>query len=886
MTVRQEGEGPWAWSVGRRKPSSPTQLVPTTPSNKPGCEPARLTPYEPYFIINFFRVVRLLRDACSYLTAWTRHPHVAVAIWPGRSFRPQRPTRSSARGKATMPSHLSFFPARPAALLIGCCLLATSCSSDRGPADSAAGPRPDSAKEPQPAPRSDRQPTVDSLAGRPVGHQRMVRQLGQIAARVADEHYWLGDARARRLRERKAALSETASASERAGILFELATAESALGNEQAAIENLEALQELRPQLQGILRPAQLDEFRFRLALSHLRFGETQNCCKRHTADSCLLPIRGGGIHTDRAGSQAAARHFSELLQLTAGRHLRARWLLNLAHMTLDGYPQQVPAEARIPPGVFRADEAFPRLRNVAPRLGLDTFNLSGSVVVEDFDNDDDLDVLTSSWDPSEPLHYFRNDGDGTFREQGDEAGLAGIVGGINMVQADYDNDGDTDVFVIRGAWLGDRGRHPNSLLRNDGQGVFTDVTFAAGLGESHYPAHSAAWADYDNDGDLDLYVANEMIYYGSPVKPSRFEPAPSQLFRNDGNGSFTDVAAAAGVTNLRYAKAAVWGDYDGDAYPDLYVSNYRGWNRLYRNRRDGTFVDVAGELGVDGPQHSFPVWFWDTDNDGHLDLFVPSYYWNTGALRSYVQDVLGQPIQAETSRSYRGDGQGGFEEVAVEQGLARFLLPMSGNFGDVDNDGFLDLYLGTGYPDYEALLPNVLLRNDGGGGFVDVTYAAGLGHLQKGHGIAMADLDQDGDVDIFAQMGGAFRGDKYSDALFENPGSENQSITIQLVGTESNRSAIGAILRLEVDDEEGRRTIYRRVNSGGSFGANPLRQTIGLGRAEVVSKLEVTWPTSGLVQTFRDVAAGQFVRITEGSDAIETIPLEPVTFGGAPTSR
>ena len=210
----------------------------------------------------------------------------------------------------------------------------------------------------------------------------------------------------------------------------------------------------------------------------------------------------------------------------------------------------------------------MPRFANIAPALGLDTFDMCGGAVADDFDNDGYLDIVVSTWDTRGQIRYFRNNRDGTFTERTAEAGLLGLYGGLNMVQADYDNDGDVDLLVLRGAWLRANGRHPNSLLRNDGQGTFTDVTFDAGLGEAHYPSPTAAWGDYDNDGDLDLYVGNET---------SRALVAPSQLFRNNGDGTFTDVAEAAAVMNYRYAKAAVWGDYDGDGLQDLYVSNYRG---------------------------------------------------------------------------------------------------------------------------------------------------------------------------------------------------------------------------------------------------------------------------------------------------------------------
>ena len=184
-------------------------------------------------------------------------------------------------------------------------------------------------------------------------------------------------------------------------------------------------------------------------------------------------------------------------------------------------------------------------------------------------------------------------------------------------------------------------------------------MTFEAGLGEAHYPSQTAAWSDYDNDGDLDLYVGNEW----TPMLA-----APSQLFRNNGDGTFTDVAAAAGVANRRRAKSVVWGDYDGDGLPDLYVSNLGEKNRLYRNTGQGTFVDEAPRLGVAEPNWSFPAWFWDVDNDGLLDLYVATY---TARIEHLAASALGRPANIELQRLYRQTDGGGFEEVSERYGLA-----------------------------------------------------------------------------------------------------------------------------------------------------------------------------------------------------------------------
>ena len=213
----------------------------------------------------------------------------------------------------------------------------------------------------------------------------------------------------------------------------------------------------------------------------------------------------------------------------------------------------------------------------------------------------------------------------------------------------------------------------------------------------------------------------------------------------------------------------------------------------------------------------------------GLLDLYVSAY---TAGIEHLAASALGRSAATETSRLYRGTNRGRFLDVSGRYGLTEPTAAMGSNFGDLDNDGYPDFYLGTGYPPYHSVMPNVMYRNRNGRGFSDVTYAGGFGHLQKGHGVVFADLDNDGDQDIFQQMGGAFPGDRFGNALYENPGFGNHWITIALEGVRSNRSAIGARIRAVVVDEQSgrRRSIYRHVNSGGSFGGNPLRQTLGTG--------------------------------------------------------
>jgi len=217
--------------------------------------------------------------------------------------------------------------------------------------------------------------------------------------------------------------------------------------------------------------------------------------------------------------------------------------------------------------------------------------------------------------------------------------------------------------------------------------------------------------------------------------------------------------------------------------------------------------------------------------------------------------------------------------------GTAHITLPMGSNFGDLNNDGYPDYYLGTGYPASEALMPNRMFLNESGKSFREVTAPGGFGHLQKGHGVAFADLDQDGDQDIFIERGGALAGDGFKNALFENPGFGNHWIKISLVGVQSNRFGVGARICAEVAEAGKVRKIYKWVNSGGSFGANPLRQELGLGKAASIKQLEIYWPTSGKTQLFEDVPADQWIEITEGKKPYRTRPLRRLPFHKPPAN-
>jgi len=532
-----------------------------------------------------------------------------------------------------------------------------------------------------------------------------------------------------------------------------------------------------------------------------------------------------------------------------------------------------VPERHRIPARAFAPEADVPRFTDVASELGLDRLNLAGGVAVEDYDLDGLLDIVVSTSDPEGPLRLLRNRGGGGFEDRSAVSRLDDQLGGLDVIAADHDGDGDSDLLALRGAWLHDDGRIRMSLLSNAGDGTFEDVTRRAGLAEPAAPTQAAAWGDFDGDGDLDLYVAPESRRADGDAAGDY----PARLFIHEGDGTFRDRAREAGVTNDRYARGVAAGDYDNDGDLDLFVSNI-GAKRLYRNDGNLKFTDVAGELGLTEPRgRSFACWFFDYDNDGWLDLFVAGF---DAEVEDVAAGYLGLPDDAVRPALYRNLAGRGFDNVARRVGLDRAWLPMGANFGDVDHDGWLDIYLGTGDPDFQTLMPNVLLRNDAGRRFQDVTAAAGVGHLQKGHGVAFADLDQDGDQDLVHQLGGFYPGDRFVNALFRNPGGGGRFLVLQPEGRRSPRSGHGARVRVTVDTPAGPRRIHRAVGSVSSFGGSPARQEIGLGDATRIVDLEIDWPGSSSRQVVTGVPLDARIRVVEGQAGFERLPYRAFRLG------
>jgi hypothetical protein len=589
-----------------------------------------------------------------------------------------------------------------------------------------------------------------------------------------------------------------------------------------------------------------------------LRTGETDNCVMCRGESSCILPIAAAAVHTNPTGSRLAIGHFTEYLDQFPD-DLEVRWLLNVAHMTLGEHPQKVDRRYLVSLDHYLKSEFdIGKFRDKGQEIGVNRFNQAGGAVMEDFDNDGLLDLAVTTYDPTEHMAYYHNKGDGTYEDRTESAGLISQLGGKNLVQTDFNNDGRADLFISRGAWMPFPMRQ--SLLQNNGDGTFSDVTQQAGLHAAMNSTHSS-WADFDNDGWLDVYVISETT--------------PNRLYHNRGDGTFEDVGIKAGVEGdgISRCKGANWIDYDNDDYPDLFVDYLKGDARLYHNNHDSTFSDVTSSMGINGPRVGFSCWSWDYDNDGWLDIFATCYDYSVGDV---VKGLAGLPHARLSNRLFHNMKGKGFEDRTKDAGLDLVFMTMGSNYGDFDNDGFLDMYLGTGDPELTSLVPNRMFKNVAGQRFAEITASSGTGHLQKGHGVSCADWDRDGDIDLFIEMGGVSMSDRYHNILFQNPGQGNHWLTVKLVGKKTNRPAIGARIKVVTAGAEPL-TIHRHISTGSSWGANPFQQTIGLAKADRVAVLEIHWPTSGTTQVFHDIPADQAIEVTEQTDTIRPLNWKPI---------
>ena len=612
-------------------------------------------------------------------------------------------------------------------------------------------------------------------------------------------------------------------------------------------------------------------EVKRKLAIAYMRKAELENCVSNHNNESCIIPISSKAQYGITENVTKAVRYMEDFLD-TYPMDYEIHYLLNIAQMTLGQYPDKVPEKYRIPESYF-GNSDFPKFADIAMNLGLDVNALSGGVCMDDFNNDGYLDLIISSWGTKDQIRYYENDQNGGFEDRTSYSGLVGVTGGLNLKHADYNNDGNLDFVILRGAWLENFGGIPNSLIKNNGDGTFTDVTEESGI-LSFHPTQTAVWRDFNLDGWIDLFIGNE----SSPKGENRCE-----IYLNNADGTFSNVSEQSGIDSLGFYKGVAAGDIDNDGYSDIYVSNFNGNNLLYQNKsQDGEIhFSLLDSSGVSEPIESFSTWMFDYNNDGWEDIFVSAYSSGQITPVNMMMANMRELFFERRPKLYRNNGNNTFTNVSELVGLNEPVTTMGCNFGDLDNDGFLDFYLATGDPSFISLVPNKMYLNKGGESFEDVTYSGGFGHIQKGHAIGFGDLDQDGDQDIYAVMGGAYEGDNFQNVLFENPiGNKNNWITIKLEGSNSNRSAIGAriILTLDIDGKE--RKVFHTVGTGASFGGNSIQAEIGIGQALEIKELLVKWPTRlATISQFDNVSAKQNILIKEGVDQIQVLRLNPSPF-------
>jgi hypothetical protein len=461
----------------------------------------------------------------------------------------------------------------------------------------------------------------------------------------------------------------------------------------------------------------------------------------------------------------------------------------------------------------------------------------------------------------------YRNNGDGTFTDVTKTAGVPGNAYGLGCVWGDYDNDGFPDLYVTQ---YGN-----NILYHNNRDGTFTDVTDKAHVGGNDFGTvfHTGAtFFDYDKDGKLDLYVGGYANFTAASqrtctigynittsCRPSVYGGTPAVLYHNNGDGTFTNVTRAAKIFQPKGLNLSVGAaDYDNDGWPDLFVANDGIEAYLYHNSHNGTFTEMAVTSGMaltsnGSAMAAMCISLGDYDNDGYLDLYISDF-------------------QLSSDHVWHNDGTGFFDEVSDSVGVTvptRNVLSFGGGFFDYDNDGWLDLFIANGhvYEEVERVTPeirykqiNSLFHNDGRGRFVEVTKTSGDGFAipYAGRGAAFADFDNDGNIDIVVANAGD------PPLLQRNGGGAgNHFVNFKLIGTKSNRDAMGARIKLRVGDLSQ----IREISGGGSYlSQSDLRAHFGLGQHSRADTVEVSWP-SGAHQVFRDVEADKFYVIEEGKE-------------------
>jgi tetratricopeptide (TPR) repeat protein len=571
------------------------------------------------------------------------------------------------------------------------------------------------------------------------------------------------------------------------------------------------------------------------------------------TPDQRMSALREMGACYYHLGDYVeAARNFYEALQTRP--NTVDQWLFRLS---LEQSKQPIPA---LPAGVLfpveeaKIDPANPPLlafEDIAPALGIHHLNGNGTAAWGDIDGDGRLDLIVAG--SGTFVRVYHNEGD-KFTDMTEKAGLAHVPSGYSLNLVDYDNDGWLDLYISLNGWSGPM---PNLLFHNE-HGRFVNVSKQSGLDDPG-SGFVSLWGDLDNDGWLDVVIANGVLKDGSVP----------QIYRNNRNGTFSNVTKQAGLDEPpSYGAIGIaLGDYDKDGRVDILINGRDSApDRLYHNDGNWHFTDATRKAGVLQPPHNgFVCFFFDYNNDGWPDILTTSLApWESvveGLKKGYAPPNA-RSVHPDASRLFRNNRDGTFTDVTFESKLYYPTGTMGAGVADVDNDGYVDVYLGTGDPQMSRLEPNRFFRNTGSGSFADLTSFVGFARPgNKGHGVAFVDIDDDGDLDIFAQLGGHYPGDHAYNAFYRNlKGNRNHWLELDLRGVKSNRNAIGA----QVTVKAGDLLVYREVKGSEGFGAtSPYRQHFGLGRHDRIDSLEIRWP-GGAHHTFTGVESNHILSLKE----------------------
>jgi tetratricopeptide (TPR) repeat protein len=547
-----------------------------------------------------------------------------------------------------------------------------------------------------------------------------------------------------------------------------------------------------------------------------------------------------------------AAKQFHEALQWKMSSE--GQWLLKVALDQIKGPVPPLNKNVLFPAQELQVDAANPPLlafEDIAPRLGIHHRNGNGTCAWGDIDGDGKPDLIVSG--SGTFVRVYKNEGD-KFTDVTAAVGLANVPSGYSLNLVDYDNDGWLDLYISLNGWSGP---YPNLLFHNE-RGKFVNVSKKSGLDDPG-SGFISLWGDLDNDGWLDVVIANGVLKDGSVP----------QIYRNNRDGTFTNVTKAAGLNEppSHGAIGIALGDYDKDGRLDILINGLDAApNRLYRNEGNWRFTEVSRKAGVVQPPHNgFVCFFFDYNNDGWPDILTTSLApWDAviAGLKKGFAPVNAKAIHPDSTRLFRNNRDGTFTDATFE---ARLYFPagtMGAGVADLDNDGYLDLYLGTGDPQMTRLEPNRFFRNNGNGSFSDLTGYVGFARPgNKGHGVTFIDIDEDGALDVFAQLGGHYPGDHAFNAFYRNlKASKNNWLEVDLTGVKSNRFAVGAQLTLKAGDL----LVYREVKGSEGFGAtSPYRQHFGLGKKAKIDSLEIRWP-SGVRQELRDLKPNRLVSLRE----------------------